>query len=286
MDAAANRIRELRSEGVEKDVQHLQQLHRHILGVIEHHQISVHHRPIQNALLEVASRVDAAHQRPVVRLSRHVEKVVVLVVDASQHLVHQRRFPTALGTVQDRRSSETDVLEKLALLLRAASQASDLRQRLVLPHDLQQVAIQRETRAVLEEQQHVAHPVVLEHVVSVLLDQLSHCLLFRRAHLHSLRLHRVRHVSPVLLADEHLEETVSESGREGEQSLFRSGGNHAERRVHDVVGFFTILVEAHDVASSVRGTQLENRVQTLDHVGLHCFHGLEHAGASGLDGDK
>ena len=252
MDAAANRIRELRGEGVEKDVQHLQQLHRHALGVIEHHQISVHHRPIQNALLEVASRVDAAHQRPVVRFSRHVENVVVLVVDASQHLVHQRRFSTALGTVQDRRSSETDVLEKLALLLRAASQASDLRQRLVLPHDLQQVAIQRETRAVLEEQQHVAHPVVLEHAVSVLLDQLSHRLFFRRAHLlHRLCLHRVRHVSPVLLADEHLEETVSESGREGEQSLFRSGGNHAERRVHDVVGFFTVLVEAHDVASPV-----------------------------------
>ena len=40
------------------------------------------------------------------------------------------------------------------------------------------------------------------------------------------------------------------------------------------------------MASSVRGTQLENRVQTLDHVGLHCFHGLEHAGASGLDGDE
>ena len=103
---------------------------------------------------------------------------MVFVFDLPQQLIHQPRFATPLRTMQHRRLSKAQTLQKLACLLRTTAQSSQLREGLVLFHHLQQVCIQLEIGIVLEEQQHVSHSLVLKHVLLAVLQETLNYLLF------------------------------------------------------------------------------------------------------------
>ena len=284
MDHAVRGVIELRCEGIQQSIQHLDQLGGHVLRILKHHQLAVLSRSVQNTLIEHSSSVNAAHQRGEIRFTRNVENAMVLVVDLPQQFIHHPRLATSLRTMQHRRLSKAQTLQKLARLLRTTAQSSQLREGLILFHHLQQVCIQLKIRTVLEEQQHVSHSLVLKHVLfAVLQETLNHLLFIRQDPLLFFHLHGVLHVLLLLVANVHFQETVAESGRERQQSLLGGCGHDTEVRPHLVIGLLTVLIKPNHMPSSIRGTQLEDGVESFDHVRLHRFHGLKNAHASILN---